>query len=481
MFDGWIRDFAAWTPRAPAVVTPAGATSYARFDQDIQRLASGLEQLGLSADTGVVSICLHDPYLTCVALCALARLRLTSSPYNDAGADLRLVQNQPGIEALAPGPRLLALDDAWIRATLASAVTRTCQPDAAPDQLVRVMLSSGTTGAPRRTPVTWSQIEAVNHCNLRSRCAGVGGLWASLTSVEVMQGFSIAISAWSVGAAFAPRVAANDLPAMFEAWPEGLLGCTPAQLRGVLQALPPGFQPCPGWRISIGGSRLPQKLAQWARMRLSPDLWVSYSATEAPITGLGRAADLDRLPGVVGSPVSGVELALLDDAGQPVPDGEPGELQIRGARVARGYLGDPEATAERFCDGWFRTRDVGRRLPDGRIVLEGRADDRMNLGGLKVLPAPLEEAALACDGVRDAAAFGAPGSEGGIDVCWLAIVTAPGFERRRLAAHLAAYPQLPPRRYAWVEDIPRNVMGKVERGKLRAAVLTALAAGGERV
>jgi acyl-CoA synthetase (AMP-forming)/AMP-acid ligase II len=145
-------------------------------------------------------------------------------------------------------------------------------------------------------------------------------------------------------------------------------------------------------------------------------------------------------------------------------------VRIRGERVIQGYLGDSAATAERFQDGWFLTNDVGRRLPDGRIVLEGRLDDRMIVDGVKFMPQTLESAALACRGVVDCAAFAVPDADG-LDRCWLAIAAEPGFDRDRLAVHLAAYPNLPPRRFAWIGEIPRNTMGKVDRNVLRDAVL----------
>ena len=142
-----------------------------------------------------------------------------------------------------------------------------------------------------------------------------------------------------------------------------------------------------------------------------------------------------------------------------------------------GYLDDPEETATRFRDGWFHPGDVGRRLPDGRLVLEGRIDDRMNLGGFKFMPAALETPALECPGVLDCAAFAAPDAQG-LDRCWLAVVAVPGFDRDSLAIHLSGFEGLPENRFAWIDAIPRNAMGKVERGKLREALIAALGQGG---
>src|SRR4051794_26287046 len=115
MFDGYIRDHARWTPRATAVLTPQLSVPYARFDADIDRFAAALSGLGVGPDTGVVSVCLDDPYLTCLATVALARLRIASAPFNDPGAAIRLIQRE-GAGGDSPGPRLVMLTPDWIAA-----------------------------------------------------------------------------------------------------------------------------------------------------------------------------------------------------------------------------------------------------------------------------------------------------------------------------------------------------------------------------
>lgn len=474
MFDGSIRDHAHLTPRATAVITPTRTLTYAVFNAEIDRFAAAMPELGVDRSTQVVSIAMDDPALTYVLMAALARLRIPTSPFNDPGADVRLVQGRPGAGDAAPGPRLVTLTEAWIQDVRAREPLPLRQLPIDPDAVGRVMLSSGTTRRPKRIAITWARMQAINLANFSGRGAGVHGVWAPLTTVESIQGFTLAISAWSQGSALAGGFRAPDIPGLMESRPVGLLGCTPTQLRGVLASLPADFQPRPGWRVSVGGSRLPVSLARDARLRLSPDLRVTYGATEATFNTLGLASGLEEDPGYVGVALNGAILEFVDEAGRPVAEGESGEIRIRGPRVADGYLDDPDATAERFRDGWFYTRDVGRRLADGRIILEGRIDDRMILADMgKFMPAFLEDAALACPGVIDCAAFAVPNAAG-LDVCWLAVVGAPGFDRGSLAGHLARYRDLPPPRFAWVEEIPRNAMGKVQRTVLRDALLVAI-------
>jgi acyl-CoA synthetase (AMP-forming)/AMP-acid ligase II len=152
-------------------------------------------------------------------------------------------------------------------------------------------------------------------------------------------------------------------------------------------------------------------------------------------------------------------------------------VRIRGARVATAYIGDAEASADAFRDGGFYPGDIGRLGADGVLIIEGRADDRMNLGGFKLMPGVVEAVALECPGVTAAAAFAAP-DERGLDCCWLAVVRGPDFDRQRLVDHLAASPvELPDIRFAWTEAIPRNAMGKIERRRLRQEAAAALGLG----
>ncbi|MDZ4373702.1 MAG: AMP-binding protein [Phenylobacterium sp.] len=469
MFDGFIRDNAAWTPRAPAVITPERRYSYATFDADIDRLGVALAARGVGPASGVVAVAVAHPYWQLLAIAALARLGACGSPGADPGADLRLA-DRDDIGDGAPVLRLTANDFAGILSAPRRPLPQLELDDSA---LGHVMLSSGTTRTPRRVGLTWRRLEAGNHANLRSYAAGKAGTWAPVTGVDSMLGFTMTITAWSVGGAVAWGFSIADAPALMEQVEPGVMGMTPRQLHELLAALPPGFQPQPAWRVCAAGSLLPAPLAREAILRLTPDVWIIYGSTEASLLAVGHAGDLEENPALVGRTPAGAVVEIVDDEGCPVPDGHAGEIRIATERMSQGYLNDPEASLERFRDGWFHTRDVGRRLADGRLVLEGRVDDRLNLGGAKLMPQVVEQAAYACPGVRDCAAFAAPGDDG-LEHCWLAVVADPGFERETLARHLGVHPGLPPVRLAWIDAIPRNAMGKVERNRLRDHLLAAL-------
>ena len=475
MFDGYVRDNAFWKPRAPAVITPMQTVSYAQLDGDLDRIAAALADIGIRPDTGVVSVRVSDAYLNRLVILALARLGVASSPAADHDADRYVVYGprQTG----TPSAREVYLDRDWFADALAATVAPAPFAHMEPDRLARILLSSGTTRVPRRIGFSWQRLEVSLLAQIRAFGPGKQGVWVPLTEIDSALGFFVTIAAWAMGAASGSGFAPETLPGLMERYPEGVVGTTPIQLSALLAALPDGFQPKPDWRFQVGGSSLPRKLAEEAVMRLSPDVRAGYGATELVRIAAAPVARLWDTPGAVGVAVAGAHIEFVDEDGQQVPDGQSGELRIKSMRSADGYIGDPDSTAQRFRDGWYYTNDIGRRLADGRIVLEGRVDDRMIVEGAKFMPRILEDAALACPGVIDCAAFAIP-DESGLERCWLAVVTEPGFDRDGLAPHLANYPHLPPNRFAWTEEIPRNARGKIERNKLRDALIAALAAQG---
>jgi acyl-CoA synthetase (AMP-forming)/AMP-acid ligase II len=461
MFDTFVAFQARLQPDAEAILTPERSVSYSAFDADVNRFAAAFARLGLTAARGCVCVQLPDPYVHCLAVLALGRLGIASASGLDAEADVYLHARENN-----PDPRFLRLSPAWF-AEVFAAEPATVAPVRAPrDGIGRVLLSSGTTRTPRRVGLTWAMIEG----NVRSAAAVYGagrtGRWVPFTGIDSILGLTVALTAWSVGAsvAFVPKPA---LPQALQTLRPTLVAFTPVYLSVLLQQLPAGFRPDPQLRLVVGGSPLPRAVAQEALRRITPDIRVAYGATECTTSALGHANLLAHHRSLAGYACPGVTIEIVDAQGAPLPPGEQGEVRITAARAATSYLGDPEQTAQAFRDGAFHPGDLGRMQPDGLLIIDGRVDERLNLGGYKFLPNLMEDAAMACAGVADAAAFSAPDPRG-IEHCWLAVVRGEGFDRARLAAHLDAHrPALPPVRFAWTDEIPRNNMGKIERLRLR--------------
>ncbi|KAA9162866.1 acyl-CoA synthetase [Amycolatopsis acidicola] len=183
-------------------------------------------------------------------------------------------------------------------------------------------------------------------------------------------------------------------------------------------------------------------------------------------------ADGERRPGTVGVPLRGVEARLVDEAGAEIEgsDGETvGEIQVRGRNLFTEYLNRPDATAEVFVDGWFRTGDMAVREPDGYYRIVGRkATDLIKSGGYKIGAGEIENALLEHPGVAEAAVTGEPDEDlGERIVAWI----VPAGERpaeQDLVDHVARLltPHKRPRVVRFLAALPRNDMGKVMKRAL---------------
>jgi malonyl-CoA/methylmalonyl-CoA synthetase len=184
-----------------------------------------------------------------------------------------------------------------------------------------------------------------------------------------------------------------------------------------------------------------------------------YGMSEAVII-TSNPLDGERIPGSVGYPLPGVELRI--GGGEPT-----GVIQIRGPSVFAAYWRMPEKTAEEFtADGFFITGDVGRQDPDGRVWISGRAKDLIISGGYNVYPKEIELVLDDLEGVIESAVVGVPHPDFGEGV--VALIIGAGDEAAMIAEcrrQLAPYKS--PKRIVFVDELPRNAMGKVQKNLLR--------------
>ena len=185
-----------------------------------------------------------------------------------------------------------------------------------------------------------------------------------------------------------------------------------------------------------------------------------YGMSEAVVI-TSNPLDGERIPGSVGYPLAGVSLRIAG--------GEVGTIQIKGPSVFSGYWRMPEKTRAEFTeDGYFITGDVGRQDADGRVWISGRAKDLIISGGYNVYPKEIELVLDEMEGVAESAVIGCPHPDLGEVV--VAVVLGKGDEAAMISAaraHLAAFKA--PKRIFFVDELPRNAMGKVQKNLLRDA------------
>jgi long-chain acyl-CoA synthetase len=241
---------------------------------------------------------------------------------------------------------------------------------------------------------------------------------------------------------------------MWVAW-SGLADVDPASFSSVRLAL-------------SGAAPLPSTAVDAMRERFGVELEEGYGLTEASpiVTSSAGAA-----PGTIGRPVPGVSVRLVDDDGEDVPLGDPGELWVQGPNVFAGYWCDPDATAAALTgDGWLRTGDVAVAGDDGTLRLVDRLKDLIIVSGFNVFPAEVEDVLCSHPAVADVAVVGVPHPHSG-EAVKAFVVVRPGESveeddlLRHCQARLARYKC--PDTVLFVPELPVGVAGKVLRRALR--------------
>jgi acyl-CoA synthetase (AMP-forming)/AMP-acid ligase II len=190
----------------------------------------------------------------------------------------------------------------------------------------------------------------------------------------------------------------------------------------------------------------------------------SHQMTSNPLPPRPRRA------GTVG-PAAGPEVAILDEAGRPLPAGSVGEVVIRGPNVTAGYVANPAANASAFTDGWFRTGDQGVLDADGYLTITGRLKELINRGGEKISPREVDDLLMSHPAVAQAVTFALPHDKLGEEVA-AAIVLREGKSaterelRDFVSARLADFKV--PRKVVFLAEIPKGATGKLQRIGLAA-------------
>ncbi|MFE3902523.1 long-chain fatty acid--CoA ligase [Streptomyces sp. NPDC059153] len=226
-----------------------------------------------------------------------------------------------------------------------------------------------------------------------------------------------------------------------------------------------------------GGAALPVAVLERFEETFATQVLEGYGLTETSPVATFNQPELGRRPGTVGHPVWGVEIGVADaaveDAVVLLPDGEVGEVVVRGHNVFAGYLDDPEATAAALVDGWFRTGDLGVRDEDGFLSIVDRKKDLVIRGGFNIYPREVEEVLVRHPAISEVAVIGVPDEARGEEICAVVVLRADAgavtaedviaWSRDRLGRH--KYPRI----VRFTETLPLGPTGKVLKRALTAA------------
>jgi long-chain acyl-CoA synthetase len=213
-----------------------------------------------------------------------------------------------------------------------------------------------------------------------------------------------------------------------------------------------------------GGAAMPVEVMRAFEEKFGCTVLEGYGLSETSPMASFNHPDRERKPGSIGTPVAGVEMKVVNEDGDEVAQGEPGEIVIRGHNVMKGYWKRPEATSEAIRDGWFHSGDIGRIDDDGYFFIVDRKKELIIRGGYNVYPREIEEVIYEHPDVREAAVIGIAHPELGEEV-GAAVALKPGASateadiREYVKANIAAYKY--PRHVWFVDELPKGATGKI--------------------
>jgi long-chain acyl-CoA synthetase len=479
VFGARLSQYALNPAGPPALVTPEWGMSYAELLRCVQTCATWLAAEGCSRERIVgITVAGDFPHLvTSLALLALGVPQVCLPTTEPAGRRSELAERLdvarivvadakhalPGrpTSLLAPGryaPTGGALPDAI---------------DADPDAPSVYHTSSGTTGQPKIYALSQRMIAWRGGHYMPSERVGPVFRSALLLAAEDPMGRArlhyCAIMGCTSVLSREHRWSVRDLCHR--------LGVTFVELgvlqlgelltdRSDLRPLPPGTV------VATGGALPPAKLRQEFRARFGVPLFIHYGAREFGRITASDAGSDDGDFETVGKPVPWIDFEIVDAEDKPVSAGEIGEVRVRAECMTREFYRDPEATARHFKDGWFYPRDLASLTPAGRVCLHGRADDMMNLNGIKIFPSEIERVLEEHPAVKAAAAFARSSAvHGDIPIAAVELHDRTTIDVEELLARARERLGVrAPRRIFVLEALPRNAAGKVMKSELAAMI-----------
>ncbi|MCZ2828844.1 class I adenylate-forming enzyme family protein [Modestobacter sp. VKM Ac-2986] len=346
-------------------------------------------------------------------------------------------------------------------------------PVVEPESLAQVQFTSGTTGRAKGVLITHAGMVATGTAFAQRLGPTAGRVWCNPMPLFHTAGNVLGVvGALSAGAEhvvlpFAPEPVLQVL----RAHRVSMLSAAPTLLDLLAAAGPPDL---PDLRVLFtGGMTVTPAFVDRVEAVFGARLSITFGMTETCGAVLQTSPE-DPDPvrrETVGAPLAGTDVRVADPDGAPVPLGTPGELWVRGARITRGYLDDPVATAEAIDpEGWLHTGDLAEMTPAGACRVVGRLKDMIKTGGENVSPVEVEEVLVDHPDVARAAVVGVP------DPRWGELVVAfvvPAGDRDPSPAELTAHcrdrlaPFKVPRSWRVVDALPMTASAKVQRAELR--------------
>jgi long-chain acyl-CoA synthetase len=477
---------AADNPDRVAIHLGDQTTSYRELDDQSARVAGLLAARGIAPGTPIGIMLPNVPEFASVyygilrtgavvvPMNPLLKAREVAYYLGDSGAPVIFAWHLTGPEveigAKEAGAEAILVDPATFPDILATASPAPQVVDRAAYDTAVVLYTSGTTGHPKGAELTHAnlinnvEVSAADLFQLGPDDLIFGGLplfhafgQTCTLNAAIMTGASLTVLP-RFDAAKALGILADERVTIFAG--------VPTMFSALLHVPDRSDYDVSALRLCIsGGAAMPVEVLRQFEDQFDCIVLEGYGLSETSPVASFNHPGRERKPGSIGTPIRGVEMRVVDASGSEVPQGEVGEIAIRGHNIMKGYLNKPEATAEAVsADGWFRTGDIGRVDEDGYYYIVDRKKDLIIRGGYNIYPREIEEVLYEHPEVAEAAVVGMPHPELGEEV-GAAVALKPGATvtpdelRSYVKSQVAAYKY--PRRVWIVDALPKGPTGKI--------------------
>ena len=477
---------AADNPDRVAIHLGDQTTSYGELDDQSARVAGLLAARGIAPGTPIGIMLPNVPEFASVyygilrtgavvvPMNPLLKAREIAYYLGDSGAPVifawHVTAPEVEIGAKEAGAEAILVDPATFPDVLATASPAPQVVDRAAYDTAVVLYTSGTTGHPKGAELTHAnlinnvEVSAADLFQLGPDDLIFGGLplfhafgQTCTLNAAIMTGASLTVLP-RFDAAKALGILADQRVTIFAG--------VPTMFSALLHVPDRSDYDVSALRLCIsGGAAMPVEVLRQFEDAFDCIVLEGYGLSETSPVASFNHPGRERKPGSIGTPIRGVEMRVVDASGAEVPQGEVGEIAIRGHNIMKGYLNKPDATAEAVsADGWFRSGDIGRVDADGYYYIVDRKKDLIIRGGYNIYPREIEEVLYEHPEVAEAAVVGMPHPELGEEV-GAAVALKPGATvtpdelRSYVKSQVAAYKY--PRRVWIVDALPKGPTGKI--------------------
>lgn len=506
LLHDFVADNARWAPQVPALIFEDRCWTWAEFHEQVQALRRGLVRHGVQRGTRVAVLDRNcDRYV--FLHYALASLGAVICPINSLlrAAEITYILERLSAHLLVTSAEFRALAE-QARQTMAIAPTCVTFGEGLPGDLSwtdladgphrrewpapqswddphMILFTSGTTGRPKGAVI--SHRRTVVDGMAASAAFGIRrgdvlfnylplfhtGAWDYLKLVFMNQGTAVLV----------PHFEPDDAIRLIATHRCNIMFGVPIVLRRMTESpLWPQADMSSLRTLAYGNydtSNFLDSMLAAFRSKGAKDIQAlfPYGLTEGgPFVTIARPYDTEHHPNTVGTPLPGVSVAILDEAGAEVPIGEVGEICVKSAALMSGYLDMPEETEQTFAHGWMHTGDLGRVDAAGFLQVVDRKKDMVRTGGENVYAREVEQMLVTHPSIIEAAVVGLPDPDYG-EMVVAAVIARPGltidsaeivaFTRQRIAGFKT------PKRIVQRTDLPRTITGKVAKNVLKAELL----------